>query len=154
MKPAVILFSLLFSTIVQAQDQSYKNSSLPIEERVEDLLSLMTLEEKVGQLVQVYFGGNLTGPSVYQSDDDKKENMKNGKIGALINVVFAQDTYLAQQLAVENSRLGIPMLFGFDVIHGHQTMFPIPLGLSATWDEDAMELSAKIAARAAYRSLK
>jgi len=117
-----------------------------IEARVEELLKKMTLEEKVGQLVQ-YSAGQPTGPGTGRTDYN--DMLAKGQIGALFNIVTAKDTNAFQRVAVEKSRLHIPILFGLDVIHGFRTEFPIPLGISATWDPQLAERAARVAAREA-----
>lgn len=118
-----------------------------IETRVEDLLSQMTLEEKIGQVTQFSDIGDMTGP---MPDDDtlrlKRELVESGQIGSLLNVVGVEKVRAVQTIAVEQSRLGIPIIFGYDVIHGHKTTFPIPLAEAASWDLEMIELGARIAA--------
>ena len=106
----------------------------------------MTLEEKVGQLVQ-YSAGQPTGPGTGRTDYN--DMLAKGQIGALFNIVTAKDSNAFQRVAVEKSRLHIPVLFGLDVIHGFRTEFPIPLGISATWDPQLAERAARVAAREA-----
>ncbi len=121
-----------------------------IEQKIDSLLQLMTLEEKIGQLVQYTGFDELTGPGEKSGDLLEKHNrIKAGQVGSLLNVISVKSTRQAQELAIKNSRLKIPMLFGYDVIHGFKTMFPIPLGESASWDLEVIELSAKIAAKEA-----
>ncbi|MDR9415336.1 MAG: beta-glucosidase BglX [Gracilimonas sp.] len=119
-----------------------------IEEKIDDLLSRMSLEEKVGQLNQHSGSWDVTGPIPEDNEyvAERARLLKNGGVGSLLNVTGAKATYEAQKLAVENSRLGIPLLFGFDVIHGFKTIFPIPLGEAASWDLDMIEKSARTAA--------
>ena len=117
-----------------------------IEARVEELLKKMTLEEKVGQLVQ-YSAGQPTGPGTGRTD--YADMLSKGEIGALFNIVTAKETNAFQRIAVEKSRLHIPLIFGLDVIHGFRTEFPIPLGMSATWDPQLVERAARVAAREA-----
>ena len=108
------------------------------------LLSRMTLEEKIGQLNLVTPGGGiLTGSVVSQGVED---NIRKGLVGGLFGIYGPEKVRKAQDLAVKNSRLHIPLIFGLDVIHGHKTIFPIPLGMSASWDLDLIEKSARIAA--------
>ncbi|MDX1584535.1 MAG: glycoside hydrolase family 3 N-terminal domain-containing protein, partial [Thermoanaerobaculia bacterium] len=118
-----------------------------IDQKVEDLLDRMTLEEKIGQLNQYSSTFDVTGPA---PDDEtareRYEQIRSGRVGSMLNVTGVEATRRAQELAVENSRLGIPLIFGFDVIHGYQTMFPIPLGEAASWDLEAIERSARISA--------
>lgn len=113
------------------------------EARVEELLSKMTLEEKVGQLNQLS-SGSLTGPAQVVADGDRL--IRTGMVGSLFNSVTAKETNAYQKAAVEGSRLHIPILFGLDVIHGFRTVFPIPLGLSASWDPALIEQTARLAA--------
>lgn len=111
--------------------------------RVEALLKQMTLEEKVGQTVQ-YSAGFATGPAGSKLSYD--DLVKNGQAGSLLNVVGAEKTNHFQHIAVEQSRLHIPLLFGDDVIHGDRTTFPVPLGLSASWDPKLISGVARTAA--------
>ncbi len=110
---------------------------------VNDLMSRMTLPEKIGQLNLLSEGFTVTGP---QLSKDVKAQIQRGLVGGVFNVYTPVAVRQLQSLAVNQSRLGIPLLFGFDVIHGHKTIFPIPLGLSCTWNPDAIEQSARIAA--------
>lgn len=111
---------------------------------INDLLSRMTLEEKIGQTVLYTSGYDvITGPTV---DPNYKEYLKKGMVGGIFNAVGADYTRSLQKIAVEDTRLGIPLIFGYDVIHGQRTIFPIPLAESCSWDLEAMERSAKIAA--------
>ena len=118
-----------------------------IENKVDSVLALMTLEEKVGQLNQHNGSWDVTGPIPENNEyvAERARLLKSGGVGSMLNVVGAEATYEAQKLAVENSRLGIPLIFGLDVIHGFKTIFPIPLGEAASWDLDAVEKSARIA---------
>lgn len=119
------------------------------EQKVNELLRKMTLEEKVGQLVQ-YSAGQPTGPGTGRSDYEQM--LGNGEIGALFNIVTAKEVNKFQRIAVEKSRLHIPVLFGLDVIHGFRTEFPIPLALAATWDPEIVERAARVAAQEASAS--
>src|SRR6266699_4011221 len=114
------------------------------EKKVEALLQKMTLEEKVGQLVQ-YSAGQLTGPGTGRTDYE--DMIRKGEVGALFNITTARAVNVFQHIAVEQSRLHIPLLFGLDVIHGFRTEFPIPLGFASSWDPDLVEHTARIAAR-------
>lgn len=116
------------------------------DQKVEALLRKMTLEEKVGQLVQ-YSVGQPTGPGTGRTDYN--DMIQKGEIGALFNINTAHDVNAFQRVAVEKSRLKIPILFGQDVIHGYRTEFPVPLGLAATWDPDLVRRAARVAAREA-----
>ncbi|MCB0648039.1 MAG: beta-glucosidase BglX [Saprospiraceae bacterium] len=117
--------------------------TLPFSSRVSALLGKMTTEEKIGQLNLVTPGGAVTG-SVVSTDVEAK--IKAGNVGGIFGIRGADKVRQAQQIAVEQSRLGIPLLVGMDVIHGHQTMFPIPLGLSCSWDPALIEQTARVAA--------
>jgi beta-glucosidase len=119
------------------------------EKKLEALLQKMTLEEKVGQLVQ-YSAGQATGPGTGRTDYD--DMIRKGEIGALFNVTTAGQVNAYQHIAVEQSRLHVPLLFGLDVIHGFRTEFPIPLGLASSWDPDLIEQTARAAAREASAS--
>lgn len=110
---------------------------------VKQLMAKMTLDEKIGQLNLVTSGRALTGSVVNKGVED---GIKKGEIGGIFGVYGTDYIGKAQELAVKNSRLHIPLIFGLDVIHGHRTIFPIPLGMSATWDMGLIERSAKIAA--------
>lgn len=113
---------------------------------IDKLMGKMTLEEKIGQTVLYTSDMTVTGPSMKEG---YKEDVKKGKVGAVFNLHGPKYTRELQQLVMENTRLKIPLLFGYDVIHGYETIFPIPLGESASWDLPKMELSARIAAREA-----
>ena len=109
----------------------------------------MTLEEKVGQLVQ-YSAGQPTGPGTGRTDYD--DMIRKGEVGALFNITTARQVNTFQHVAVEQSRLHIPLLFGLDVIHGFRTEFPVPLGLSASWNPDLIQQTARVAAQEASAS--
>ena len=114
-----------------------------LDARVESILKSMTLDEKIGQLVQ-YSAGQPTGPGTGRSD--YKEMIARGQIGALLNVIETPLINEYQRIAIEKSRLHIPLLFGLDVIHGFRTEFPIPLGMASTWDPDLVERASRVAA--------
>ena len=114
-----------------------------LDARVESLLHGMTLEEKIGQLVQ-YSAGQATGPGTGRTD--YKDMIARGQIGALLNVIDTPLINEYQRIAVEKSRLHIPLLFGLDVIHGSRTEFPIPLGMASTWDPALVEKASHVAA--------
>jgi beta-glucosidase len=117
------------------------------EKKIDALLAQMTADEKVGQLNQYSSGLDLTGPAASPGAQKAAyEQIRAGLVGSLLNVTGAEATRKAQQLAVDNARLGIPLVFGLDVIHGYRTMFPTPLGETASWDLAAIEQSARIAA--------
>ena len=114
-----------------------------LDARVESILQRMTLEEKVGQLVQ-YSAGQPTGPGTGRTDYD--DMIARGEIGSLFNVIDPKEINKYQKIAMEKSRLHIPILFGLDVIHGFKTEFPIPLGLASTWDPSIVEKASRVAA--------
>ncbi len=117
------------------------------EARISELLDQMTLEEKVGQLVQFSGFYDVTGPSPEgEREAQKHQLLQRGIIGSMLNVVGYDEIRAFQTYAVENSRLGIPMLFAYDVIHGQKTMFPIPLAEAASWDLSLIKKSARVAA--------
>ncbi len=120
-----------------------------ISARVDSLLSMMTLEEKVGQLNQYTNDLAATGPVT--NSPGKLQEVRDGKVGSMLNVKGARNTHDLQEEAMK-SRLKIPLLFGQDVIHGYRVTFPIPLGEAASWDMDAIRLSARIAATEAAAS--
>jgi len=113
---------------------------------VDALMKKMTLEEKIGQLNLPGSGDIVTGQA---GNSDIGKKIKEGKVGGLFNIKTVEKIRAVQKIAVEESRLKIPMIFGMDVIHGYETVFPIPLGLSCTWDMKAIERSAQIAAQEA-----
>jgi len=118
--------------------------STDLDKKVTALLQKMTLEEKIGQLVQYSFG-QPTGPNSGRTDD--KDMIRRGQVGSLFNVKGARETNALQRIAVEDSRLHIPLIFGMDVIHGYRTTFPVPLALAATWSPEIVEQAARVAAR-------
>lgn len=137
---SVLLLLLSFSGISQQKS---------IDQRVNELLEKMTLDEKVGQLNQYTGDNTATGPLTI--NPNKKEEIKAGKIGSMLNILGSEYTRQYQELAMQ-SRLKIPLLFGLDVIHGYKTTFPIPLAEAASWDLAAIELSARVSAREAAAS--
>jgi beta-glucosidase len=113
------------------------------DDRVDALLKQMTLEEKVGQLVQ-FSNGQATGPENIKVE--QKDLLAKGGLGSILNMTGAKEVNEMQRVAVEKSRLKIPLLMGLDVIHGYRTTFPVPLGLAATWDPALVEQTARVAA--------
>ena len=120
--------------VAMAVGTSAMAQSLDIDQRVEELLQKMTLEEKIGQMNQVSAG--------YQAIDA----ISNGQVGSILNVVDPVEINAVQRAAVEKSRLGIPLLVSRDVIHGFRTIFPIPIGLASTFDPALVERGARVAA--------
>jgi len=143
MKKKVIFLFIGFQSFVAFSQQK------SINQKVEDLLKQMTLEEKIGQLNQYTGDNTVTGPLTI--NPNKKEEIKSGKIGSMLNVMGSTYTRQYQEYAIQ-SRLKIPLLFGLDVIHGYKTTFPIPLAEAASWDLSAIELGARIAATEAAAS--
>jgi len=118
-----------------------------IESKIDSLLNIMTLQEKIGQMNQYNGFWDLTGPRPKEGSAAKKyEHLQKGWVGSMLNVRGVKDVKKVQKIAVEESRLGIPLIIGFDVIHGYKTMSPIPLAESASWDMDAIRKSAEVAA--------
>jgi beta-glucosidase len=136
------LVVFFFTTIVFSQQKT-------IDKKVDELLKKMTLEEKIGQLNQYTGDNTITGPLTI--NNNKQEEIKSGKIGSMLNVIGYQYTRQYQELAMQ-SRLKIPLLFGLDVIHGYKTTFPLPLAESASWDMNAIEQGARVAATEASAS--
>lgn len=118
--------------------EPYKDPGKPVEERVNDLLKRMTLEEKIGQLCQ-YSGFTR----------EIEELVRKGLAGSLLNVIGVENVNRVQELAVKGSRLGIPLLIGLDVIHGYKTIFPIPLAMASSWEPEVVRKTAEVAAREA-----
>jgi beta-glucosidase len=116
---------------------------------IDELLESMTLEEKIGQLTLYTSGWDITGPSL---NENYKEELRAGRVGSLFNAHGVKYNTDLQDIAVKETRLGIPLLFGYDVIHGHKTIFPIPLAEAASWDLALIEESARLASREAAAS--
>lgn len=148
MKKKLIVLLIGFSLVAYAQKKKTKNAIKikPKTEFVSELLSKMTLDEKIGQLNLPTSGDITTGQA---NSSNVAKNIEEGKVGGLFNIKSVQKIKEVQRIAVEKSRLKIPLLFGMDVIHGYETTFPIPLGLSCTWNLKMIERSAQIAAQEA-----
>ena len=140
-----MLFLFLSGINLNAQKKTTKVIA-PKEQFVSELISKMTLEEKIGQLNLPTSGDITTGQA---NSSNVAKNIEQGKVGGLFNIKSVAKIKEVQKIAVEKSRLKIPLLFGMDVIHGYETTFPIPLGLSCTWDMNAIKRSAQIAAQEA-----
>jgi len=135
----IFIFIVLISTVAKLNAQSEK-----MDQFISGLMKKMTLEEKLGQLNLVTFSGSLiTGSSV---SEGAAEKIRKGQVGAILGLSGVDLLRKVQDIAVKESRLKIPLMFGLDVIHGHRTIFPIPLGLSCSWDIELIEKSARIAA--------
>ena len=137
-----ILFLSICCLALQVNAQTAKPENM--SKFINGLMQKMTLDEKIGQLNLLTPGGGVATGAVVSSDVEAK--IKKGSVGGLFGVIGADKIRIAQALAVKNSRLHIPLIFGSDVIHGHKTTFPIPLGLSCSWDTVLIEKSARIAA--------
>ena len=136
MRKIIVVLSLLVYCFGFSQQKS-------LDQKVNALLKLMTLEEKIGQLNQYTGDNQATGPITI--NPNKEAEIKAGLIGSMLNVLGTKYTRQYQELAMQ-SRLKIPLLFGQDVVHGYKTTFPIPLAEAASWDLEAIELAARIAA--------
>ncbi len=136
-----------------AQTKKHMDANKPIEDRITLLMKEMTLEEKVGQMNQYNGSWDVTGPKPESgSNEEKYNNIKKGWVGSMLTVRGVKEVRAVQKIAVEETRLGIPLLFGFDVIHGYKTLSPIPLAESASWDLEAIRNSARVAALEASAS--
>jgi len=154
MRKVTLLVSAFFLFILAGQGSEKSDSTgsgawssfsgdKNIEKRVDSLLSLMTLEEKIGQMTQFSANWSITGPVM---SDDFKPYLDKGLIGSIFNATSVDGIRRIQQIAVDSTRLGIPILFGQDVIHGYKTIFPIPLAEACSWDLALMQRTAEIAA--------
>ncbi|WP_417355233.1 beta-glucosidase BglX [Flavobacterium sp.] len=140
-KTALLL--LAFSLTASAQKGKNAKKTQTREEFVTELMGKMTINEKISQLVQFTADGTVTGPKAGVNYIDE---IKKGNVGSILNATGVKYTRELQKMNLDNSRLKIPLLFGYDVIHGYKTIFPISLGEAATWDTDAVALSARVAA--------
>jgi beta-glucosidase len=139
----VIIILCVYSSVTLANGPGNRSSA--IERKIDSLLSMMTLEEKVGQLVQV--SGNFNnGEGRNTLTPEQIQMIRQGRVGSFLNVFGAAATREVQRIAIEESRLKIPLLFGFDVIHGYLTTFPIPLAEASTWDPALIEKAERVAA--------
>ncbi len=143
MKFTLLGMGLLFAQLILTQPQAIGQSKKTNEQKADSVLRLMTLEEKVGQMNQYNGDWESTGPVT--KDGDKQNQIRKGLVGSMLNVTGVDKTRSLQQIAMQ-SRMRIPLLFGQDVVHGFRTIFPVPLGEAASWNLDAMEQAARIAA--------
>jgi len=143
MKRAVLILIVISALLAGKEVTGQTTNNAKMKSFIDVLMKKMTLEEKIGQLNLPGSGDIVTGQA--QSSDIAKK-IKEGKVGGLFNIKSVAKIRDVQKVAVEQSRLKIPMIFGMDVIHGYETVFPIPLGLSCTWDMNLIERSARIAA--------
>jgi len=145
------IYTLIFITIFlyncknETKDVN-KNIDTNVERKVDSVLALMNLQEKIGQMNQYNGSWDVTGPASGIGNIEKEARLKNGGVGSMLNVLSVKATREAQKMVMENSRMKIPLIIGYDVIHGFKTIFPIPLGESASWDLEIIKKSAAVAA--------
>ena len=145
----IILFAFL-SVLLFASCRGRREASLKdVDPRVDSLIRIMTLDEKIGQMVLFTSDWDVTGPTIREGYLD---DIRSGRCGNIFNAYTVDYISELQRVAVEESRLGIPLMFGYDVVHGHKTIFPIPLGESCSWDLDLIRRSASAAAAEAAAS--
>ena len=142
---ALCLFLLLFAGSVWSAAKEDRT-----EQRVDSVLRLMTLSEKIGQMNQVSSKEDPTGQLTECSNEE--ELIRSGQVGAMLNVVGVERTRHLQEIAVNDTRLHIPLIFALDVVHGYKTISPVPLAESCSWDMDLIEKSARVAAEEATAS--
>lgn len=149
---SIFLLILIFTSC--KSDQKHKdNSDETLTKRVDSVFVLMTLREKIGQMNQYNGFWDVTGPTPENGDAQKKyQQLKEGLVGSMLNVRGVKNVRALQKIVVENTRLHIPLIIGFDVIHGYKTLSPIPLAEVASWDLDAIKKSAQVAADEASAS--
>ena len=141
------IFTLITTGTMIAQKLPHLDKTKPIEERIDLLMKQMTLEEKVGQMNQYNGFWEVTGPSPKGGNAELKyKHLRDGWVGSMLSVRGVKEVRAVQKIAVEETRLGIPLIIGFDVIHGYKTLSPIPLAEAASWDMEAIKKSAQIAA--------
>ncbi|WMI64921.1 beta-glucosidase BglX [Aestuariibaculum sp. YM273] len=147
----ILILLVIFNSSCKENETGYtRDNTNSIEQNVSDLLSKMTLEEKIGQMNQYNGFWDVTGPTPSSGDAAKKyEHLKKGYVGSMLNVRGVEEVKAVQKIAVEETRLGIPLIIGFDVIHGYETLSPIPLAEAASWDLEAIKKSAEVAAKEA-----
>ncbi len=148
------LILLVIFLLISCKETSLKNIDKKevIAKKVDSILSLMTLKEKIGQMNQYNGSWDVTGPPTDTTSINKVKHLEQGLVGAMLNVKGVKNVSAAQKIVVEKSRLGIPLIFGFDVIHGYKTISPIPLAEAASWDLKAIKRSAEVAAKEAAAS--
>lgn len=150
---SITLLTLFAITTMNAQNKPHLDKTKSTEERIELLLKQMTLEEKVGQMNQYNGFWEVTGPAPKGGTAELKyEHLRKGWVGSMLTVRGVKNVRAVQKIAVEETRLGIPLIIGFDVIHGYKTLSPIPLAEAASWDLAAIKKSAQVAAGEASAS--
>ncbi len=141
------LFTLITILTMNAQKRPHLDTAKPIEERIDLLMKQMTLAEKVGQMNQYNGFWEVTGPAPKGGNAELKyKHLRDGWVGSMLSVRGVKEVKAVQKIAVEETRLGIPLIIGFDVIHGYKTLSPIPLAEAASWDMEAIKKSAQVAA--------
>jgi len=140
----ITIIALSTGIVLGQQKKAVDPAKQKMDSFINGLMAKMTVEEKIGQLNLPVFPGDIVTGLANSSNMSKQ--IKSGHVGGLFNIKGVDKIKAVQKVAVEQTRLKIPLLFGMDVIHGYQTVFPIPLGLSCTWDMDAIQQSARIAA--------
>lgn len=151
MRNLISFLIIIGLTLVPALSQTYRKQ-LPrapaqgLDKRVEALLARMTLEEKLGQMNQRFSPRNKDEENNLKSQEELKQLIKSGRIGSLISVTSAVDCNELQRIAMEESRLKIPLLFAYDVIHGYRTTFPVPPAMAASWDAETIRRASSVAA--------
>jgi beta-glucosidase len=143
----IILAVIIFSDCATIKDD--RSADILLERKVDSVLSLMTLEEKLGQLTLYTSDWDVTGPVM---NPEYREDIRTGKCGNVFNALTVEYIRELQKFAVEETRLGIPLLFGYDVVHGFRTIFPIPLAEACSWNIDLMQRSAELSAKEAAAS--
>lgn len=147
------LFAVTMMSVIPTKMIAQQKLNPEIEKKIDVLMSKMTLEEKVGQMNQYNGFWDVTGPAPASGNKKEKyENIKKGLVGSMLSVRGVKEVKAIQKIAVEQTRLGIPLIIGFDVIHGYKTLSPIPLAEAASWDLKAIEKSAEVAASEAAAS--
>ncbi|PHS52514.1 MAG: beta-glucosidase BglX [Lutibacter sp.] len=149
----LLLISVLITGCNKDNVMKSANDEIAISKKVDSLLSLMTLQEKIGQMNQYNGFWDVTGPVPDEGDAaNKYTHLKKGLVGSMLNVFGVEEVRKVQKIAVEETRLGIPLIIGYDVIHGFKTLSPIPLAESSSWDLEAIKKSAQVAASEAAAS--
>ncbi|WP_353135732.1 beta-glucosidase BglX [Pseudopedobacter sp.] len=143
---SIVFLAACTPKIVQQDKSSSTKVNSEMYRFISSLMSKMTIEEKIGQLNLLTGGDAVTGTTVNSNIEQK---IKNGEVGGFFSLSTPQKIRKAQELAVKEARLKIPLIFGMDVIHGYKTTFPIPLGLSCSWDMNLIQKTARIAAEEA-----
>jgi len=151
--PIIVALALFSLGTAQAQKKKPMDKKQDIEQKITTLMAKMTLEEKVGQMNQYNGFWDVTGPAPKGGSSELKyEHLRKGWVGSMLTVRGVKQVRAVQKIAVEETRLGIPLIIGFDVIHGYKTLAPIPLAEAASWDIEAIKHSAQVAADEASAS--